>query len=202
MNRLLKAGASKFDRALSHYKWIVLSTILAFTFASAWWSSRLPSVYESATVLSIAPKGFAEAKQSERSRIENQLLTDLRKYLLNSSESEKERITSNIKFEIQPQPLSDELSLRISYRDPSPERAQLMVSKLRALVTGLQPGSNAALSGASIKVISDHQQTVISPKRRLASSLGLVSGIVFGLALALAADWTVSTFRRRGLKVV
>jgi len=202
MNRLLKAGASKFDRALSHYKWIVLSTILAFTFASAWWSSRLPSVYESATVLSIAPKGFAEAKQSERSRIENQLLTDLRKYLLNSSESEKERITSNIKFEIQPQPLRDEVSLRISYRDPSPERAQLMVSKLRALVTGLQPGSNAALSGASIKVISDHQQTVISPKRRLASSLGLVSGIVFGLALALAADWTVSTFRRRGLKVV
>jgi len=202
MNRLLKAGASKFDRALSHYKWIVLSTILAFTFASAWWSSRLPSVYESATVLSIAPKGFAEAKQSERLRIENQLLTDLRKYLLNSSESEKERITSNIKFEIQPQPLSDELSLRISYRDPNPERAQLIVSKLRALVTGLQPGSNAALSGASIKVISDHQQTVISPKRRLASSLGLVSGIVFGLALALAADWTVSTFRRRGLKVV
>jgi len=202
MNRLLKAGASKFDRALSHYKWIVLSTILAFTFASAWWSSRLPSVYESATVLSIAPKGFAEAKQSERLRIENQLLTDLRKYLLNSSESEKERIKSNIKFEIQPQPLRDEVSLRISYRDPSPERAQLMVSKLRALVTGLQPGSNAALSGASIKVISDHQQTVISPKRRLASSLGLVSGIVFGLALALAADWTVSTFRRRGLKVV
>ena len=202
MNRLLKAGASKFDRALSHYKWIVLSTILAFTFASAWWSSRLPSVYESATVLSIAPKGFAEAKQSERLRIENQLLTDLRKYLLNSSESEKERIKSNIKFEIQPQPLSDELSLRISYRDPNPERAQLIVSKLRALVTGLQPGSNAALSGASIKVISDHQQTVISPKRRLASSLGLVSGIVFGLALALAADWTVSTFRRRGLKVV
>jgi len=202
MNRLLKAGASKFDRALSHYKWIVLSTILAFTFASAWWSSRLPSVYESATVFSIAPKGFAEAKQSERLRIENQLLTDLRKYLLNSSESEKERITSNIKFEIQPQPLSDELSLRISYRDPNPERAQLIVSKLRALVTGLQPGSNAALSGASIKVISDHQQTVISPKRRLASSLGLVSGIVFGLALALAADWTVSTFRRRGLKVV
>ena len=197
MNRLLKAGASKFDRALSHYKWIVLSTILAFTFASAWWSSRLPSVYESATVLSIAPKGFAEAKQSERLRIENQLLTDLRKYLLNSSESEKERIKSNIKFEIQPQPLRDEVSLRISYRDPSPERAQLMVSKLRALVTGLQPGSNAALSGASIKVISDHQQTVISPKRRLASSLGLVSGIVFGLALALAADWTVSTFRRR-----
>jgi len=202
MNRLLKAGASKFDRALSHFKWIVLSTILAFTFASAWWSSRLPSVYESATVFSIAPKGFAEAKQSERLRIENQLLTDLRKYLLNSSESEKERITSNIKFEIQPQPLSDELSLRISYRDPNPERAQLIVSKLRALVTGLQPGSNAALSGASIKVISDHQQTVISPKRRLASSLGLVSGIVFGLALALAADWTVSTFRRRGLKVV
>jgi len=202
MNRLLKAGASKFDRALSHYKWIVLSTILAFTFASAWWSSRLPSVYESATVFSIAPKGFAEAKQSERLRIENQLLTDLRKYLLNSSESEKERIKSNIKFEIQPQPLRDEVSLRISYRDPSPERAQLMVSKLRALVTGLQPGSNAALSGASIKVISDHQQTVISPKRRLASSLGLVSGIVFGLALALAADWTVSTFRRRGLKVV
>src|SRR6185369_16988429 len=119
MNRLLKAGASKFDRALSHYKWIVLSTILAFTFASAWWSSRLPSVYESATVFSIAPKGFAEAKQSERLRIENQLLTDLRKYLLNSSESEKERITSNIKFEIQPQPLSDELSLRISYRDPN-----------------------------------------------------------------------------------
>jgi hypothetical protein len=152
--------------------------------------------------LSIAPKGFAEAKQSERLRIENQLLTDLRKYLLNSSESEKERIKSNIKFEIQPQPLRDEVSLRISYRDPSPERAQLMVSKLRALVTGLQPGSNAALSGASIKVISDHQQTVISPKRRLASSLGLVSGIVFGLALALAADWTVSTFRRRGLKVV
>ena len=197
MNRLLKAGASKFARALSQYKWIVLSTILAFTFASAWWSSRLPSVYESATVLSITTNGLAEAKQSERLHIENQLLTGLREYLLNSSGSENERIRSNIKFEIQPQPPSDELYLRMSYRDQSPERAQLMISKLSARATGLQTGPNGELSGAIIKVVSDHQQTVISPKRRLATSLGLLGGIVFGLGLALAADWTVSSFRRK-----
>lgn len=195
MNRLLKAGASNLARILSQYKWIFLTTILAFTFASAWWSSRLPSVYESATVLSIAPDGFAEAKQSERLNIENRLLTGLQKAVLNSSESENERIRSNVKFEIQPQPLHDELYLRISYRDQSPERAQLMLSKLVTVATGFQTGPNRELSGSTIKVVSDSRQTVISPKRRLATSLGLLSGIVFGLGLSIAADWTVSTFR-------
>ena len=202
MNRLLQAGASKLAMALSQSKWVVLSSILAFTFASAWWSSRLPSVYESSSVMSIAPNGFAEANPSERLHIEKQLLTGLRKYVLNSSELERERARSNVKFEIQPQPLNDELYLRISYRDRSPERAELMVSKLATLATGLQTGRNGELSGATIKIVSDHQQTVISPKRNLATSLGLLSGIVFGLGLALAADWTVSTFRGKSLKAV
>src|SRR5688572_6900556 len=103
MNRLLRAGANKLAKAVSQYKWIVLSTILAFTFASAWWSARLPSVYESSTVLSIAGNSFADANHSERLHIENQLLTGLREYVLNSSELEKERVKSNVKFEIQPQ---------------------------------------------------------------------------------------------------
>jgi uncharacterized protein involved in exopolysaccharide biosynthesis len=189
MNRLLRAGANKLAMALSQYKWIVLSTILAFTFASAWWSSRLPSVYEWSTVLSIAPNSFAEANESERLHIENQLLTGLREYVLNNSELEKERIESYVKFEIQPRALIDEVHLRISYRDRSAEQAELFVSKLRTLATDLETGPNRELSGATIKVLSDHQQTVIGPKRSFITSLGLFTGIVFGLGLALAVDF-------------
>ncbi|MGI8670547.1 MAG: GNVR domain-containing protein [Aridibacter sp.] len=154
-------SASDFFRMLKRRKWLILLPIITMTAAIGYVVYKLPSVYESKTVLTVKPPTISnvivqplsdsdvsqrietiKAGVLSRSSLEPMVL----KYKLFELERDAgtpmeiiiERMYNNIKIELEKNDMDKLAAFNISYRDRTPEAARLVTAELASKFVSAQ----------------------------------------------------------------
>jgi uncharacterized protein involved in exopolysaccharide biosynthesis len=183
-------------RTIWNRRWWILTTTLAVLAATLWWANNLQRVYESAVVLGYSSNTsdsqvLSQATVSEvtkRLGAEEQLRTLVDSDLFKGQRATgktTEAIISNLTRSMAVDSVGGS-SLRIRFRDPSPDRAQQVTENLGGLVEKLN------LQGGTFKVQQRASVAAgqIMPNRVKLTVFGIGAGVLLGLVVAGLVELT------------